>query len=85
MLTALVLVLAGKIVWLGALGVGAYLGLRYVRTQERRGKAAELGELQRQIRELQATVAGLRIDLGRVQEGQDSTARLLSDRPSKRE
>lgn len=84
MLTALIFLLVGKVVWLGALGVGAYLGLRYVRAQERRGRATEVAELQSQMKQLQESVDGLRIDLDRVQEGQDFTARLLSER-SKRE
>lgn len=84
MLTALVFLLLGKVVWLAALGVGAYLGLRYVRAHERQGKTTEVAELQSQVQQLQETVDGLRIDLGRVQEGQDFTARLLSER-SKRE
>ena len=75
----------GKIVWVALLGTGAYLGFRYVRAQERRGNAAELEDLRGQVRELQQTVDGLRGDLERVQEGQDFTARLLSDRSSKRQ
>jgi hypothetical protein len=85
MLTGLVLLVAGKVLWMGLLGVGAFLGFRYVRAQERRGNAAELEELRTQVRQLQETVDGLRGDLDRVHEGQDFTARLLSERSSKRE
>ena len=84
MVTALVLLLAGKVVWLAALGVGAYLGLRYVRIQERRAKDTEIADLQTHVRLLQETVERLQVDLGRVQEGQDFAARLLSER-TKRE
>ena len=84
MLTALAFLLLGKVVWLAALGVGAYLGLRYVRAQERRGRTTEVAELQSQVKQLQETVDGLRMDLDRVQEGQDFTARLLAER-SRRE
>ncbi|HTY05776.1 MAG TPA: hypothetical protein VMC86_04605 [Gemmatimonadales bacterium] len=80
MLTGLFLLVIGKLLWIGLLGTGAYLGFRYVRAQERRGHAAELEELRTQIRELQGTVDTLQSDLHRVQEGQDFTARLLADR-----
>lgn len=80
MVTALVLLLAGKVVWLAALGVGAYFGLRYVRLQERRAKDTEIADLRTQVRQLQETVDRLELNLGRVQEGQDFTARLLSER-----
>jgi hypothetical protein len=85
MLTGLVVLVLGKVVWLGFLGTGAYLGFRYVRAQERRGHALELEELRTQVHHLQETVDGLQGDLHRVQEGQDFTARLLSERSSKRE
>jgi TolA-binding protein len=85
MLTGLLLLVMGKIVWVALLGTGAYLGFRYVRAQERRGNANELEELRSQVRQLQGEVDGLRGDLNRVQEGQDFTARLLSERSSKRE
>jgi len=84
-LTGLVVLVLGKIVWVALLGTGAYLGFRYVRAQERRGNAAELEDLRSEVRQLQQTVEGLRGDLDRVQEGQDFTARLLSERSSKRE
>jgi len=85
MLTGLAVLLVGKLLWLGLLGAGAYLGFRYVRARERRGHAAELDALRGQVRQLQDTVDSLQTDLRRVQEGQDFTARLLSDRSSKRE
>lgn len=85
MLPVLLAVLLGKVLWLGLLGTGAYLGFRYVRAQEGRAKATEIAELRGEIRQLQETVDGLRMDLDRVQEGQDFTARLLSERSSKRE
>lgn len=85
MLTGLLLLVAGKLLWIGLLGTGAYLGFRYVRAQERRGNQGELDELRAQVRQLQETVDGLQGDLHRVQEGQDFTARLLSERSSKRE
>lgn len=85
MLTALVVLVLGKMVWIALLGTGAYLAFRYVRIQERRGHAAELEDLRNEVRQLQQTVEGLRGDLDRVQEGQDFTARLLSERSTKRE
>lgn len=53
--------------------------------QHRRSNAAELEDLWSQVRQLQQTVDGLRGDLDRVQEGQDFTTRLLSERSSKRD
>ena len=85
MLTGFVVLVLGKLIWVVLLGTGAYLGFRYVRAQERRSNAAELEDLRTQVRQLQQTVDGLRGDLGRVQEGQDFTARLLSERAPKRE
>ena len=85
MLTGLVVLVLGKLLWLGLLGTGAYLGFRYVRAQERRSHAREIEDLRSQVRLLQDTVDGLRGDVGRVQEGQDFTARLLSERSPRRE
>jgi len=80
MLTGLLLLVMGKLLWLGLLGTGAYLGFRYVRAQERRGHAAELEALRTEVRELRGTVDALQADLHRIQEGQDFTTRLLADR-----
>lgn len=85
MLTGLVVLVLGKLVWLALLGTGAYLGFRYVRAQERRSKAIEFDDLRGQVRQLQDTVEALRSDLDRVQEGQDFTTRLLAERSVKRE
>jgi uncharacterized protein YlxW (UPF0749 family) len=73
-----------RLFWVGVMGAGVYLGVRYVRAAERRTGGAELDELRTQIQQLQETVETLRTDVDRVQESQDFTTRLLADRSSKK-
>jgi len=80
-----VLFILERLFWVGLAGTGVYLGVRHLRASERRSGAVEVNELRNQVQQLQETVDTLRSDLDRLQESQDFTTRLLSERSSKRE
>ena len=73
-----------RLFWVGVMGTGIYVGVRYVRATERRSGGAELDDLRTEIQQLQQTVETLRSELDRVQENQDFTTRLLAERSSKK-
>jgi len=73
-----------RLFWVGVMGTGIYVGVRYVRATERRSGGAELDDLRTEIQQLQETVETLRSELDRVQENQDFTTRLLAERSSKK-
>ncbi len=80
-----ILFILERLFWVGLAGTGVYLGVRYLRAAERRSGAVEVNELRNQVQQLRETVETLRSDLDRLQESQDFTTRLLSERSSKRE
>ena len=85
MLVGLILLgILEKVFLAAVLATGAYLGFRYVRAAEGRGKGSDVEQLRGQVQLLQEAVDSLRADLERVQEGQDFTTRLLSERSSKK-
>jgi hypothetical protein len=68
--------------WIVVLGGGFYLAYRLVRAFEARGSGgAELDDLRKRMAQLEDTLDGMNKRVDRIDEAQEFTTRLLTDKP----
>jgi len=68
--------------WVAVLGGGFFLAYRFVRAFEARGGGKELDDLRKRMARLEDTLDGMNKRVDRLDEAQEFTTRLLSDKPS---
>lgn len=74
-------VLLPMIFWLAILGGGFYLAARFIRAFEQRGaNRGELEELRERLRRLEETSESIGTEVQRLDEAQQFTTRLLTER-----